>query len=150
MDFGLARALDGSVPTTWPHFSGRAGTVECMAPEQIAGNPVGTAADIYAFGIILFEMLTARRPFHRSEAAARLSKDPPLLSSLVPSARDWEPLVSRCLQRRPEDRFSSLDEMLAAMPRPGQRLPLQGADRRWLWLAAALAALGTAALIARG
>ncbi|HXU83393.1 MAG TPA: serine/threonine-protein kinase, partial [Polyangia bacterium] len=65
MDFGLARAVDGSVPTTMPHrLAGLAGTIDCMAPEQIhGGKPVGPTADVFALGVLIFELLSGVRPF---------------------------------------------------------------------------------------
>jgi serine/threonine protein kinase len=118
MDFGLARALDGSVLTTWPHLQGAmTGTLDCMAPEQIEGGAVGQAADIYAFGVLLFELLTGHRPFVKISPAHRLIHAAPLASSVLPAlARPWDELISRCLAQRPHDRFTDLDELLAALP----------------------------------
>jgi serine/threonine protein kinase len=119
MDFGLARALDGTVLTTLPHLLvGMVGTIDCMAPEQIEGGAVGPAADVYALGVLLFELLTGKRPFARLTPAARLLRPPPLPSTLVPGlARGWDQVVLRCLARRPEDRFPGLGDLLDALPR---------------------------------
>jgi serine/threonine protein kinase len=125
MDLGLARALDGSVLTTLPHLMAVVGTADCMAPEQIEGQPVGRAADVYALGLLLFEMLTARRPFPRLSPALRIARPAPLPSSLVPAlSPEWDRVVVRCLARRPQDRFASVEELWAALA----RVPL-GGDR---------------------
>jgi serine/threonine protein kinase len=118
MDFGLARALDGSVLTTWPQGSARMrGTLDCMAPEQIEGAAVGPAADIYAVGVLLFELLTGRRPFVKVPPAHRLLHPAPRASSALPSLpRAWDALIERCLAQRPEDRFPGLDALLDALP----------------------------------
>src|SRR6185436_3942108 len=63
MDFGLARALDGSVVSTWPLARMLAGTIDTMAPEQIEGRKPEPTMDVFAFGVLLFEALTGRRPF---------------------------------------------------------------------------------------
>lgn len=120
MDFGLARALDGSVLTTWPHLApGIAGTLECMAPEQIQGSRVGPAADIYAMGVLLFELLGGRRPFVKVPPSVRLINEAPRLSTVAPRAtRSWERAVATCLERRPEDRFSSVAGLLGALAPP--------------------------------
>jgi serine/threonine protein kinase len=117
MDFGLARVLDGSVLTTMPHLSlALMGTLECMAPEQIEGAKVGPAADIYALGVLLFELLTARRPFRKMSPAIRLTSPPPLPSGIAAALAGWDPVVARCLARRPEERFARPEDVLAALP----------------------------------
>jgi serine/threonine protein kinase len=144
MDFGLARAVDGSVPTTMPHrLAGLAGTIDCMAPEQIHGGiPVGPAADVFALGVLIFELLSGRRPFVRVPPWQRLNDAAPRLATVAPQLpRGWDALVRRCLERQPADRFSGLDQLVAALPAEGP------ARKRWLWMAVA-AALTAAALAA--
>jgi serine/threonine protein kinase len=118
MDFGLARALDGSVLTTWPLLQGAmTGTLDCMAPEQIEGGAVGHAADIYAFGVLLFELLTGRRPFIKISPGHRLLHAAPRATTVLPALpRPWDDLISRCLAQRPQDRFANLEELVAALP----------------------------------
>jgi eukaryotic-like serine/threonine-protein kinase len=118
LDFGLARALNER-----SHLSAEvelAGTFQYMAPEQLAGAPLSKATDIYAFGVVWFEMLTGRRPFSGSRATsvlARLGKSP-----APPSHYDQEVseavdrVIRRCLRRTPSDRFQSAEEVLAALP----------------------------------
>ena len=125
-------------------MAGLAGTIDCMAPEQIHGGvPVGPTADVFAVGVLLYELLTGTRPFVRVPPWQRLNDPAPRLSSAAPHlARGWDAVVRRCLERKPEDRFPRLDDLLAALPgtepatRPG----------RWrLWAAALAAALAVAA-----
>jgi serine/threonine protein kinase len=147
MDFGLARAVDGSVPTTMPHrLGGLAGTIDCMAPEQIHGGvPVGPAADVFAVGVLIFELLSGGRPFVRVPPWQRLNEPAPRLTSAAPQApRAWEALVRRCLEQKPIDRFQKLDDLVAALP--GQRLSGGPAARRMWWAVAAAA--GTLAAVA--
>jgi serine/threonine protein kinase len=138
MDFGLARAVDGSVPTTMPHrLAGLAGTIDCMAPEQIHGGaPVGQAADVFAVGVLIYELLSGKRPFVRVPPWQRLTEPAPRLASAAPHLhRTWDAVVRRCLERKPEDRFPNLGELLAALPAPGQRA---AKPRRWLGAAVAV------------
>jgi eukaryotic-like serine/threonine-protein kinase len=121
LDFGLAKherhALlpDGTVtaPTTEARV---AGTLPYMPPEQLKGLEVDARGDIFAFGAVLYEMLTAIRAFQRrssSEAIIDVDREnPPPLRSLVKDVP--EPLariVHHCLQMQPEKRFSSVGEI---------------------------------------
>lgn len=77
LDFGIARLLDDgrAGETELTQLGGRALTPEYAAPEQILGQPIGTGADIYALGIVLFELLTGTRPYRlRRESRAALEE----------------------------------------------------------------------------
>ncbi len=122
LDFGLAKALNenGDLASTRSHSQGMVGTISYMAPEQVEGEPLSTATDIYAFGVVWFEMLTGRLPFVRETPAAsmmaRLSERPAPPSSVnprVPAAVD--DLVLQCLSRRRADRFATADQVLEAL-----------------------------------
>ena len=96
------------------------GTVPYMAPEQIEGREVDGRTDIFAFGVVLFEMLSGRRPFagdsRASLMAAIVATEPPALSSLqphVPAA--LERLIRRCLAKDPEDRWQTARDMAAEL-----------------------------------
>jgi serine/threonine-protein kinase len=165
-DFGLARHFGGGPALT---LSGsRLGTPSYMAPEQAAGKPdeVGPAADVYALGAVLYEMLTGRPPF-RGETATETERQvvaeepvpPARLNPKVP--RDVETICLKCLSKDPARRYASAaalaedlgrflrDEPIVARP-PG--LSERGARwvRRRPTLAVALAAslLAAVAVIA--
>ncbi len=116
LDFGLAHrepvAADGKDMATVSLSTepGRAmGTVGYMAPEQVKGQPVDPRTDIFAFGAVLYEMLTGKRAFQADSPVealnAILKEDPP---SIFDSTRNVSPglerIVQRCLEKRPEDR----------------------------------------------
>lgn len=118
-DFGLAQALDGGMASCGEHE--RVGSVSYMAPEQILGLHLSPASDLFAFGVVLFEMLCAELPFacgdgSRQAALRRLLQKPTAPSQLrpdVPPALDR--VVLRCLKQRPQDRFASAEEVIAAL-----------------------------------
>jgi hypothetical protein len=144
-DFGLAR-LVGEVPATPVEPGTRlVGTPAYMAPEQLEGGPITPTTDLYALGIILFELLTGARPFQgeddRSTATQRLHVPAPSPRKLRPELeRRWEALLLRCLERQPERRFPHAGAVLAALPAPRRavlpRPELRGRGRRVLTLLA--------------
>src|SRR3954454_14373732 len=111
-DFGLARHFEGEAALT---LSGtRMGTPSYMAPEQVVGKAgtIGPAADIYALGALLYEMLTGRPPFRgetASETERQLIHDEPVspsrLNTKVP--RDLETICLKCLSKEPGRRYDS-------------------------------------------
>jgi serine/threonine-protein kinase len=119
-DFGLSQALDADAAASRGGHE-RVGSVSYMAPEQILGLASSPATDVFAFGVVLFEMLCAELPFlcddgSRQAALARLLQKPVPPSQLradVPPALDR--LVLRCLMEKPEDRFASAAEALAVL-----------------------------------
>jgi serine/threonine protein kinase/tetratricopeptide (TPR) repeat protein len=124
-DFGLAREVQQrdqmeSLTVT----AGFVGTPAYASPEQIQGKEVGPASDIYAFGIVLYEMLTGRLPFDEAPTAwmavvKRLSDPPTPPRKHVPGLDTrWEEAILRCLERRPEDRFATGDEVMTALETP--------------------------------
>ena len=120
LDFGLARSTQRDDAVTAPALTvpgAIAGTMRYMAPEQLTGDPIDARTDVFALGVMLFEMLTGRVPFGRGSNAdwlnAVLTKDPPPLGD--PALSTLEPIVARALQRSPEDRFPSVEEMATAL-----------------------------------
>ncbi|HTV24194.1 MAG TPA: protein kinase [Polyangiaceae bacterium] len=116
-DFGLSQTLDGD-PGTSRSGHERVGSVSYMAPEQLLGHELSPATDLFAFGVVLFEMLCGELPFpcdgsSKQMAQQRLVQKPVAPSRLradVPPALDR--LVLRCLMEKPEDRCASADEAL--------------------------------------
>ncbi|WNG40039.1 protein kinase [Archangium violaceum] len=119
-DFGLARGelLEGDGSTSREGHI--VGSPFYMSPEQLEGLPLSPASDIYAFGLVLFEMVTGQRPFVAETPMAasllRLRQSPPSPRELVPElAPSWEEVLLRCLARRPEARFTTASEAVAAL-----------------------------------
>jgi TolB-like protein/predicted Ser/Thr protein kinase len=174
LDFGLAKqlapleALDSTAPTETRTTEGQVvGTVPYMAPEQLRGERVDARADIFALGVMLYEMVTGARPFQGASSAdlvsAILREEPAPLAVARP---DLPPrfvrLVTRCLEKDARRRLQSaldlrhelrdLADELREAPRtpagPGgeARPPVAARRRPWLWWAlaglAALAAVG--------
>jgi serine/threonine protein kinase len=103
-DFGIARLVDSAHQTRTGDVLG---TPAYFAPEQVAGEPVGPPADIYALGIILIECLAGRRPFEGTAmevAMARLARAPEIPAGL---SQDWTVLLTAMTVRSPEDRPSA-------------------------------------------
>jgi tetratricopeptide (TPR) repeat protein len=125
MDFGLARLAfpDGGAQVSFQHTL--AGTASYMAPEQVEGRPVSFASDIYAVGVVAFEMTTGRLPFVGATAMEvalqRLTVPPPRPSALVADLDPgWEALILKCLQRDPRDRYGSVEELTDALEARGR------------------------------
>ena len=149
-DFGLASAtadnLD-SITDSWQIV----GTPAYVAPEQIEGQEVTAAADIYAFGVVLYEMVTGRLPFTGDSPAATVlkrfreqPKSPRHYARSLPA--EWEAAILRCLERQPGDRFETAEDAVKALRR--ERVPARRAvRRRHVLIVAGLSAL---AVIAAG
>jgi serine/threonine protein kinase len=154
LDFGLAKAVGSSasndVTAAATHDGVIVGTPRYMSPEQARGETAGTQSDIWAFGVIVFEMLTARAPFDAPttvETLSRVLHDEPDFARL-PASLDPRItlLVRRCLRKNPQQRLHHIGDALLEMeeatsgvvedrtPRPSPRKP-------WIVAAIALAAL---------
>ncbi len=102
MDFGIARSTTGATINTMP--GSLIGTLDYMAPEQARGEPADERTDVYAFGLILYEMLAGGRPRYSAEGGLsgliqRLEKGPPPLKSVQPDVPlALERIVAKCLQ----------------------------------------------------
>jgi hypothetical protein len=129
LDFGISKVvdLDEQVAFTKLTTTGVVmGTPLYMAPEQAMGHPIERYADIYACGVILFEMLAGRPPFEGQTYAVLVAKlltqAPPLLSSLKPGLPNaLVAAVHRALEKEPKDRFQSAEQFLLALP--GEKTP---------------------------
>ena len=147
LDFGIARSTGiGMIPQPASPAPARrlesnqtvvgavVGTIEYMAPEQAKAQPVDHRADIYAFGLILYDLLAGRRRFERAESpiaelTSRLVAAPPPLQAIsagIPESLDA--IASRCLQPDPASRYQSAREVAAALDAlddEGKPLPVQ-------------------------
>jgi eukaryotic-like serine/threonine-protein kinase len=117
-DFGLARAASGGGNLTL--HGGLLGTPSYMAPEQVEGGEIAPATDVYALGIVLFEMVTGALPFVGdsllSTAVKRLREPPPPPRSRVPDlAPAWNDAILRCLRSAPAERFARATDLTAAL-----------------------------------
>ncbi len=113
-DFGLA-----SVAGTVTAAEIRSGTPAYMAPEQLAGREVTQRSDIYALGLVLFEIFTGRRPFEAHNAVElrdRQQSGPPSLTSFVDVDPAVDRVVARCLHPDPAHRPASAVAVAAALP----------------------------------
>src|SRR5919204_1419842 len=105
-DFGIARAVsEASMTVTGTTL----GSVHYFSPEQARGDEVTGRSDVYALGIVLYEMLAGRRPFEGDSAAGvalkRLTEDPPPPSEFQPVPAGLEAIILRALARDPAQRF---------------------------------------------
>jgi predicted ATPase len=118
-DFGTARAARAE-PCLLGDSGAIIGTPAYMAPEQVRGEEGGPAADVYALGLVLYEMVTGAPPFAGGTpleiARRRLVEDAPPARSLVPGLDDrWEAVIRRCLAREPRHRFARAEEVADAL-----------------------------------
>ncbi|MDB5309286.1 MAG: prkC 29 [Gemmataceae bacterium] len=121
MDFGLARRADDRATEGLTRQGDVIGTLEYMSPEQVDGDnlAVGPAADVYALGVLLYEMLTGRRPFTGTTAsilASILLKPPARPSELRPGVPPrLEEICLKAMARQPADRFATMAKFAAAL-----------------------------------
>jgi Tol biopolymer transport system component len=167
LDFGLARlgatapaslAMDHTPSSSGPLDSDSTllGSVHYLAPERLEGRDADASGDLFALGVVMYEMATGRRPFEGGSSAVviagilRSNQPPPSTIRLdVPPSLDW--VVQKCLAKNPETRWQAAGDIvevlrwLARAPAGdtvgGPRL------RRWLLPAAVAAALATAVLL---
>ena len=123
-DFGLAKRNSeddrSSLSVSLNDAGEISGTPAYMAPEQVEGGAVTPATDVYAMGVVLFEMITGARPFVADTplktAVKRLQEPAPSPRIHLPDLDDrWEAAILRCLARQAADRFASPDEAVAAL-----------------------------------
>jgi len=115
-DFGLARSTHDDKSL----HAGLVGTVDYMAPEQIKGDEITPASDIYALGVVMYEMVTSQRPFtgdsNEIVAMKHLHDEPPPPRDLAPSLDpNWNEAILHCLRKPVAERFRSAAEVKAAL-----------------------------------
>lgn len=119
LDFGIAKLLDPELGEGFTSAGHALGTIGCMAPEQINCEPIDARTDVYALGVLLYRVLTGRLPFPSADAVEmvihHLETPPPRPSDSVPASSALDAIVLRCMAKRPEQRFDSVQSFLAAL-----------------------------------
>ena len=123
LDFGIAKLMEGdsAQETALTRLSGRALTLDYASPEQIRGEPLGTASDVYSLAVVAFELLAGARPYRlkRGSAAeleeAIASAEPPLVSDATtdPALKkqlrgDLDAILNKALKKQPEERYATV------------------------------------------
>ncbi|MEO8335419.1 MAG: bifunctional serine/threonine-protein kinase/formylglycine-generating enzyme family protein [bacterium] len=150
-DFGIARSADASALTATGMMIG---TPAYLSPEQVTGDTVDHRADIFALGVMLYEMLAGRTPYDAPTASAAMMKrlgGPPASIRLVrPDVpEDIAAVITTCLAADPADRFQSATDVLRALGgdfvttagRSTRTVPVVHKPRRWLAIVAGAALL---------
>lgn len=124
LDFGIATAHMASRLTTAGFVIG---TFQSLSPEQACGQPVTAASDIWAFGVLAYEMLTASLPFEGGTQMELFSKimkasftPPAVLKPGIPA--DLGRIIMRCLRKNPADRYPSMDALIAELDEAALRI----------------------------
>jgi serine/threonine-protein kinase len=173
LDFGLAKALSSdAAPASDPDVSPTItlkdttdgfviGTAGYMSPEQARGKAVDKRADIWAFGAVLYEMVTGRRAFRgdstASTLAAVLGNEPDPPTRITPEVpKELERIIQRCLRKDPNRRFHSMNDVKVELEEVREESEsgmqtIQALARRrrraWMYAAACIALLGIAGAI---
>jgi serine/threonine-protein kinase len=139
IDFGLAKllepssAVDSEAETAVREetTSGLViGTDAYMSPEQARGARVDHRSDVFSFGVMLYEMLSGRRPFRgpsRVETLHAILKDPPPPLEVADPRGDLQRIVEKCLEKDPDDRYQGMREMVVDLRAARRRLEASGA-----------------------
>jgi Protein kinase domain len=147
LDFGIAKLMEGdsAQETALTRLSGRALTLDYASPEQIRGEPLGTASDVYSLAVVAYELLASTRPYRlkRGSAAeleeAIASADPPLASdAAIESAvkkqlrGDLDAILNKALKKQQEQRYATVTALAEDLRRHLDGHPVQAApDSRW-------------------
>ncbi len=146
-DFGVARSLASGGLT---QSGAVVGTPDYLSPEQARGEPIDGRSDLYALGLLLYEMLTGAMPFSGGTIseilAQRMLRSPPQVTTLRPQTPQWlTRLVDRLLRTQPAHRLQNADEVIRAIDR--REVPRDFRPTRGVWIGLASAAVvGLAAL----
>jgi Tol biopolymer transport system component len=165
LDFGLAKLLDPArrsdhipAPQLVETMPGVVlGTAAYMAPEQVRGQRTDQRTDIFTLGVVVYEMLSGRRPFSEASAIETMSaiatKDPPDLTTLATTAPPaLTRIVKRCLEKQPEHRFQSARDLAFALESLLEEPPTANASHQVVssrrTLSRALLGAGAVAIVA--
>jgi serine/threonine-protein kinase len=138
LDFGIAKLLagDSAAETQLTELAGRALTPDYAAPEQIRGEPITVATDVYALGVVLFELLAGQRPYRLKRDSrgaledAILVAEPPPASSLAAAADrralagDLDAILNKALKKAPAERYATTDALADDLQRHLDGLPV--------------------------
>jgi eukaryotic-like serine/threonine-protein kinase len=141
LDFGLARYERATIvdERTQNAFAGEgqiAGTLPYMSPEQLHGQEAGPRGDIFAFGAVLYEMVTGTRAFERQSirdliTAVDRDQPTPIGESVKDVPRDLKRIIGRCLRKNPEDRYASMSEVARDLEDCYDSVTARSARFRW-------------------
>jgi tetratricopeptide (TPR) repeat protein len=174
VDFGIAKAIEGDAPADATVQGERPFTPLYASPEQVRGEPLSTATDIYSLGVLLYLLLTGERPYARDttsplEAARAVIEDEPVrpsarLASATSAAQarplrgDLDNIVLKALAKTIEARYSSVEALIADVQAHLAGLPVSAHPPTWRYRAgrfmarhrinAALAGVGAVGVIA--
>jgi serine/threonine-protein kinase len=122
LDFGLVKQTTPGEAYEQTQVGQILGSPRYMAPEQVQGKPVDARADVYSLGAVLYAMLIGRPPFDKANELAtmmaQVSDPPPPFASVAPELAlppVLEAIVMKCLAKKPDDRFASMEELVAAL-----------------------------------
>jgi serine/threonine protein kinase len=126
LDFGLARVEPGpggiAATLTAPLPGGIVGTPAYMSPEQIEGRKAGPSADVFSFGVLMYEWISGRHPFQAASTLATLARvldsTPDALTSHARVPKWLSDIIDRCLRKPVNERFASASELLQAFDHP--------------------------------
>ncbi len=168
LDFGVAKLMEADAPAAQQltHQLGRPLTPDYAAPEQLGARAVGTAADVYSLGVVLFELLTGARPYTLGPRGAAsledtlLAIEPPAASARAPDAAtrralrgDLDTIVAKALRKRPAERYPSVEAFAADLQRHLDGEPVLAQPPSWRYRAGKLVrrhrlGLGAASVVA--
>ncbi len=142
LDFGIAKLLDATgAGQTAETVTGAMMTPGYASPEQAAGRPVSTSSDLYSLGVLLYEMLSGRRPFAELTSGellyAILMRDAPPLPAIVDT--DLNAIVQKCLRKAPAGRYPSVEHFAQDIQRYLERRPVLARQGNFSYLASKFA-----------
>jgi serine/threonine-protein kinase len=126
LDFGIAKLMEGdsTKETQLTQLAGRALTLDYASPEQIKGEPIGTASDVYSLGVVAYELLTGAKPYRlKRGSAAELEEaiataDPPRASEAANEPKnktalrgDLDAIVAKTLKKMPQERYGTVESL---------------------------------------
>lgn len=137
-DFGIARQVGGDL-TTLTATGQVIGTPDYLSPEQVLGEPGGPSSDLYALGVVLYELATAHLPFQADTPLAAASRrmvadPPPPVAYRADLPQPLQEVILLALRREPEERFADAVELAQALRWSRERSPAQPEAERGSWV----------------